>query len=130
MIAVDSSVWIDQLRGNLSSQTQWLGKHVRAGGVIAVTDIVYTEILRGARTDAEVAAIKLGIQRAEILRLSEIADFEHAADLYRRARSAGKTVRNISDCMIAAVCIREGVPILHDDADFDRIADVSELKVA
>jgi predicted nucleic acid-binding protein len=114
----------------VSSQTQWLGKHVRAGGVIAVTDIVYTEILRGARTDAEVAAIKLGIQRAEILRLSEIADFEHAADLYRRARSAGKTVRNISDCMIAAVCIREGVPILHDDADFDRIADVSELKVA
>ena len=33
-------------------------------------------------------------------------------------------------CMIAAVCIREGVPLLHDDADFDRIADVSDLKVA
>jgi predicted nucleic acid-binding protein len=130
MIAVDSSVWIDQLRGNVSSQTQRLGKHVRAGGVIAVTDIVYMEILRGARTEPEVAAVKLGIQRAEMLRLSEIADFEQAADLYRRARSAGKTVRNISDCMIAAVCIREGVPILHDDADFDRIADVSELKVA
>ena len=25
---------------------------------------------------------------------------------------------------------REGVPLLHDDADFDRIADVSELQVA
>jgi len=32
--------------------------------------------------------------------------------------------------MIAAVCIREGVPLLHDHADFDRIAAVSELKVA
>jgi predicted nucleic acid-binding protein len=32
--------------------------------------------------------------------------------------------------MIAAVCIREGVPLLHDDADFDGIADVSELQVA
>jgi predicted nucleic acid-binding protein len=57
-------------------------------------------------------------------------DFDFAAELFRRARKTGHTIRRSTDCMIAAVCIRENVPLLHDDADFDRIADVSELKVA
>jgi len=62
--------------------------------------------------------------------LQGLADFEFAAEVFRRARRKGHTIRRATDCMIAAVCIREDVPLLHDDADFDRIADVSDLKVA
>lgn len=41
----------------------------------------------------------------------------------------GTTIRRTSDCLIAAVCIREGVPILHADTDFDRLARHSDLAV-
>lgn len=47
-----------------------------------------------------------------------------------RLRGYVRTVRRSTDCLIAAVCIRESVPLLHDDVDFQRIADVSELQVA
>jgi predicted nucleic acid-binding protein len=45
-------------------------------------------------------------------------------------RQSGHTPRSSADCLIAAVCIRAAVPLLHDDVDSDRIADVSDLKTA
>jgi len=130
MIAVDSSVWIAQLRGKQTAKAARLTAFVRAKEPIAITDVIYMELLQGPRTKAELAAVQLRIDKARILRLSGLADFQFAAELFRRARRKGHTIRHATDCMIATVCIREGVPLLHDDADFDRIADVSELKVA
>ena len=64
------------------------------------------------------------------------ATYEHkldllrrAAELYRSARRSGITIRSTVDCLIASVCIRERVPILHADRDFDRLALVSPLVV-
>ena len=39
------------------------------------------------------------------------------------------TLRNGLDYLIAAVCVREGAQILHADADFDRLASCTELRV-
>jgi predicted nucleic acid-binding protein len=52
-----------------------------------------------------------------------------AADIYRSMRSKGITIRNSIDCMIAAVCIENGIPILHNDKEFDLIAMEFDLKV-
>ena len=130
MIVIDSSVWIDFYRGNNTRQVEFLAEHLDAGELTAVTDVVYMELLRGTRTEAELATMKLRIDQTNILQLQGLADFEFAAEVFRRARRKGHTIRRATDCMIAAVCIREDVPLLHDDADFDRIADVSDLKVA
>jgi predicted nucleic acid-binding protein len=65
----------------------------------------------------------------EILRLRDLSDFRHAAALYRSARRAGVTIRRTSDCLIASVCVREQVRLLHADSDFDRLAKVSDLDV-
>jgi hypothetical protein len=37
----------------------------------------------------------------------------------RACRHRGQTVRKLIDYLIAAVAVRESVPILHADADFD-----------
>ena len=34
----------------------------------------------------------------------------------------GETVRKVIDCLIASTAIRAGVPILHNDADFEVLA--------
>lgn len=39
------------------------------------------------------------------------------------------TVDDIDEPAIAAVCVREDVAILHRDADFDRLASCSALRV-
>jgi predicted nucleic acid-binding protein len=129
VIAVDSGVWIDVLRGRDNERVQRLRRTQAGALLIVITDVIYMELLRGARTAAEIKRLRLLLGQAPILRTSELGDFERAAALYRLARAEGQTVRNTSDCLIAAVCIREGVPLLHDDADFDRLADVSELQV-
>jgi predicted nucleic acid-binding protein len=63
------------------------------------------------------------------MRLEGLDDFALAASLYRTARGAGVTIRNTLDCLIAAPCVRTGAPLLHSDADFDRLASCSSLKV-
>jgi predicted nucleic acid-binding protein len=58
-----------------------------------------------------------------------LEDFVLAADLYRTARDAGVTVRKTLDCLIAASCVRTGAPLLHADADFDRLASCTPLRL-
>jgi predicted nucleic acid-binding protein len=127
MIAVDTSIWISHLRTGVHPR---LTAHVKAGTPLAITDVVYLELLKGPASKAELARVKLRIGQTAILQMAGLDDFEFAAELFRKARKNGHTIRRSTDCMIAAVCIREGVPLLHDDADFDRLADVSELQVA
>jgi predicted nucleic acid-binding protein len=60
-------------------------------------------------------------------------DYEHAAVLYRQCRANGETVRKLIDCLIAAIAaiaIRNDVPLLHQDADFEVLARHTPLLVA
>jgi predicted nucleic acid-binding protein len=61
MIVVDSSVWIDFYRGTGTEYVGRLAEQLDAGEFIAVTDVIYMELLRGARTDGEFAQIKLRV---------------------------------------------------------------------
>jgi hypothetical protein len=54
--------------------------------------------------------------------------FIEAADLYRRARRAGFTVRSGVDCLIAACAIRNDLMVIHQDRDYSALARVSPLR--
>jgi hypothetical protein len=64
-----------------------------------------------------------------VVPLAPVVDSERAAALQRRCRAAGRTVRNMVDCLIAASAIRLGAPVLHADRDFDVLAALSDLQV-
>lgn len=51
-----------------------------------------------------------------------LATYEEAAALHRACRRGGETVRALTDCLIGAVAIHAGVPVLHHDRDFDVLA--------
>ena len=53
--------------------------------------------------------------------------FLESADLLRRARQSGLTIRSGVDCLIAACAIRNGLTLLHRDRDYDALARVSTL---
>lgn len=129
MIAVDTSVWIDVLNGNDSVPARRCVELIEHGAPVAITDVVLTEVLQGLRSEREAKQVADHLAAFPILRLESLADFTLAAQLYRRARQAGVTIRKTLDCLIAAPCVREGVPLLHADRDFDLLARCTPLTI-
>lgn len=129
MIVVDTSVWIDVLNSNDTPRAHRCTQLLEDGAPLALTDVVFTEVLQGLRTDREVKRVEHYLRLFPILRLESLEDFALAARLYRTARRAGITIRRTLDCLIAAPCIRQGFPILHADEDFDRLASCTPLAV-
>ncbi len=129
MIVVDTSVWIDVLNEQDSPQATRCVELIEAGEPIALTDIVFTEILQGFQSEREARLVEGHLKAFPMLRLDGLDDFALAAELYRRARRAGVTIRKTLDCLIAAPCVRTGAPILHSDADFDRLAECTPLRL-
>ena len=62
--------------------------------------------------------------RLEMVSVEPRADFDLAAEIHRATRRAGHTIRSSNDLLIAAVAIRTGYALLHDDVDFERISAV------
>jgi predicted nucleic acid-binding protein len=132
MIVVDTSVWIDYFADRDTPQVQHLQRCLDDGvngDEVALTDIVLTEILQGLRTDGDVQRVDERLSVFATLQLRDLSDFRRAAALYRSARRQGVAVRRTSDCLIASVCIREQVPLLHADSDFDHLARVTDLSI-
>jgi predicted nucleic acid-binding protein len=130
VIVVDTSVWIDYFAGRTDQpHVAELRRLVDADAGIALTDVIFGDILQGLRGEHTIRRVDQRLQAFDILRLRTLDDFRDAAVLYRHARSKGKTIRRTLDCLIATVCIREDCAILHNDRDFDHLADVTDLTV-
>ena len=130
MIVVDTTVWIDYFAGRADRpHVAELLRLIDADAGIALTDVIFGEILQGLRGEHTVRRVDKRLTAYDILRLRTLDDFRNASALYRHARSKGKTIRRTLDCLIATVCIREDYAILHNDRDFDHLAAVTDLVV-
>jgi predicted nucleic acid-binding protein len=129
VIVVDTSVWIDVLGGRRTRQARRCVELIEGGDPVALTDVIFAEILQGLRSDHEARVVERHLRAFPVLRLEGLGDFALAASLYRTARREGVTIRNTLDCLIAAPCVRTGAPLLHSDADFDRLASCSSLRI-
>jgi predicted nucleic acid-binding protein len=117
MILVDSTVWIDVLRGTETRQVTWLRDNLGAAHIV-VGDLVLMEVLQGVperkaqQTEQHLLQfpiVQLGGEKIAIL----------AAKHYRDLRSKGYTIRKSMDLLIATWCIVNNAELLHNDRDFD-----------
>jgi predicted nucleic acid-binding protein len=129
VIVVDTSVWIDVLGGRRTQKALRCVELIEGGEPVALTDVIFTEVLQGLRTEEEAELVERHLRAFPVLRLEGLDDFALAAGLYRTARAEGVTIRKALDCLIAAPCVRTGAPLLHDDADFDRLASCTSLRI-
>ena len=129
MTLADSSAWIEYLRRSESMIDLRVDALLHHGG-LATTEPVAMELLAGARDNDEHLQLRRMLGGVELLPVEGFADYEAAAQLQRRCRSAEAAVRSIIDCLIAAVAIRNGVALLHQDRDFELIARHSSLQIA
>ena len=118
MILVDSSVWIDYLRGFETKQTDRL--HGLLGlEPVAVGDLILTEVLQGTTTDKEFKEVLKLLNSLEVVPLGGHSVAVQAARNFRALREKGVTIRKTIDCIIATRCIMDGLTLLHSDKDFD-----------
>lgn len=122
----DTSVWVDFLRGRRTRAVARLDELLEGG--LAVTEPIVMEVTMGARDTAHLSALRRLLGRAELLRVTA-ADFDDATTVYRTCRRNGVTPRSPVDCLIAAVAMRAGLPVLHSDRAFDLIARHVDLAV-
>ena len=129
MILVDSSAWIELLRQTESPVDLRLRAAIDSDEQQAIVGVMLLELLAGARDEAHAKRLRRMLAGARLLRLQEPSDHESAADLYRACRRGGSTIRRVPDCLIAAVAIRHGIELLHQDSDFDELARHTALSV-
>ncbi len=127
MVLIDTSAWVEFLRDTGSMVCARVDDLL--DDEIAVCDPIRMEVLAGARDELHLHSLRRLLARATLLP-TDPAHFEEAAALFRRCRQEGETVRRLMDCLIAAVAIRSGAPVLHRDGDFDVLARHTELEIA
>lgn len=129
MIVVDTSAWIELLRGTRSSVERELRRLLARQAEVAVTEVVVAEVLAGARDEAHADELREQLLGFPVLGLGGLAGFEAAAQVLRDCCRRGLTVRRLADCLIAVPTIAAGAALLHADADFDRIARCTDLRI-
>jgi len=125
VILVDTSVWIDLLaKGREDTlRPETLLSMATCGPIVQ-------EVFQGLRPGPAAE-----IFRQLFLALPLLSDplplelFQSAAEIYRQGRSRGVTIRSSTDCLIAAIAIKNAVPVWHKDRDFTAIAIFTPLEI-
>lgn len=129
MLLVDSSVWIDWLRGADTDATRFVQER-EAHEELALTQMIYLEVLQGVSSERQFAATRRVLGAQTLLQpLDALDTFEAAAQLYRRARQKGLTIRKSTDCLIAAMALEHEAMLVHNDRDFLALAQAAPALV-
>lgn len=128
MILVDTSVWIDFFTGSDTPHRRILHKLIEKEEEICITEIILTEILQGIKEDTAYETTKSYLLEFPIIRPKGNETYISAADIYRKCRKQGKTIRKTIDCIIAAIAQENNLTILHNDNDFEVIKKCIEIK--
>ncbi len=118
MVIVDTTVWIDYLRGTSNAEVRWLDRELQRQR-LALTDLILCEVLQGVRDKATFDRVRQDLLRFQVFETGGIDLAVTAAENYRKLRERGRTVRRTIDCLIATFCIEGGHGLLHRDRDFD-----------
>jgi hypothetical protein len=129
MIIVDTTVWIDFVEARGTLFDLHLDGLIRQKTPVALTDIIYCEVLQGVLEDPKFRKTRDLLRSYPSLRVRGLRPFEHAAQIYRACRKRGFTVRNTVDCVIAATCVENGAELYQNDRDFEAIARVQGLRL-
>ncbi|MBI5042653.1 MAG: PIN domain nuclease [Nitrospirae bacterium] len=129
MILIDTSAFIEFLNNTGSPFDREIERLINDNEDIAVADIIITEILQGIRNDKEFAEIRKSLLSFPVYSLRGVDSCIAAAELYRRCRKRGLTIRNTIDLLIAQIALENDLALLHNDKDFNTLSAISILKI-
>ena len=127
MIVVDSSAWIEALRGTRSGADLTFQRLLHEEAPVATTEAVVGEVLAGARDELDHVRLRRRLLALRFVSVRGFDGFERAARLSQHCRGLGFTP-GLADSLVAAAALATGAAVLHADAHFDAIAAVTDLE--
>jgi predicted nucleic acid-binding protein len=128
LVIVDTTVWIDYLRGTENPETLWLDRELQQQR-LGMTDLILCEVLQGVREQSIFERVRADLLKFQVFQTGGIELAIAAAQNYRELRRRGYTVHKTIDCLIASFCLEAGHELLHRNRDFDCFETVLGLKV-
>lgn len=129
MILVDTSIWIEFFNGTGSAADRLLQDLLEREEDLCISDFILVEVLQGFKKDADFDLARGHLLKFPIYSLKTPDSYVSAAQIYRKCRKQGITIRKTIDCLIAQTAIEHKLALLHHDSDFDLIAKVSALTI-
>ena len=126
MIVIDTSVWIALYRDRTGRISGLLADAV-ADEAVAFAPFVITEVLQGARSQAEWDWLSREISLLPRLEPSATS-WSDAARIFFDLQRQALTVYSTIDCLISQLCLDHDCTLLHNDRDYENIATVRPLK--
>jgi hypothetical protein len=119
MILVDSSVWIDYFRGDVTPQSDRLDQ-LLSSELLLIGDLILAEVLQGFVSEHDFNQAKTLLTALPVVPLVGQDVALQAARNFRHLRMLGVTVRKTIDTLIATSCIENRHTLLYSgDRDFD-----------
>ena len=122
---VDTSVWIEFLRGSDTPATGHLRRDIGRGSF--TSEPIMMELLAGARQGPRTAELERLLLSQPWVGVDPRLDYRGAVDVFHATRRSGHQPRSLQDCLIAAIALRHGLPVAHRDAGYERIAAATGL---
>jgi len=127
---VDTSAWVEWLRGTGSRVDHTLTDALESGQLLWLTGVVVQEVLQGAGTPAQADELRRVLAPCAVAEPVFPETYEHAAELHKRCRRAGRTVRGTIDCLVAAVALEHDLVVLSVDRDLLTLHELCGVRLA
>jgi predicted nucleic acid-binding protein len=126
MLMIDTSVWINVFRDRTGVVKTALAELID-GRDYGLSRFTQTELLQGSRDEQEWSLLSEYLAGQQYLDMLQ-DDWVSAGRIFYDLRRRGITVRSTIDCCIAQLAIAHGAWLIHDDHDFEVIAQVRKLR--
>jgi predicted nucleic acid-binding protein len=128
-VLVDTSAWAEFLDGTRSPHADAVEALLRGDDEPFTCGIVVAEVFQGLRKDATRAAIERSFRDMSFLEPAGMDAYLRAAEVYRKLRERGVTIRSTIDCIIAVMAEEAGCALLARDRDLDALLASGLVKV-
>src|ERR1700722_9344544 len=105
MVIVDTTVWIDYLRGLQNQETDYFDRELSRQR-FGLTDLILCETLQGIRDENTFTRVLRELRKFEVFETCGQDLAVEAARNFGNLRRRGHLVRKTIDCLIATFCIR------------------------
>ena len=126
MLLIDTSVWIGVFRDRTNT-AQAILTDLMGGQDYALSRFTQLELLQGSRNEQEWGLLEEYLA-GQIYLDTILDDWRNAARIFYDLRRQGLTVRSTIDCCIAQIALTHQATLVHNDRDFETIAQVRSLR--
>lgn len=126
MLLIDTSVWISVFRDRKGQVRQKLETLIDEREVL-LTRFTQLELLQGSLDEKEWTLLSTYLETQDYVELTS-ASWQGSARIHYDLRRQGLTVRSPIDCCIAQAALEHDLLLIHNDRDFETIAQVRSLQ--